>query len=200
MSFLDMWNQRAFLALNGSAATPHWLVATADVIANGFIYAIPVLLAAMWMWGDHRRRAVALKACIVAAIALALNQLIGLYWTHPRPFMIGLGHQWAAHAPDSSFPSDHMTVFSATGLSMLFDGELTLGFLLLGLSVCVAWARVYLGLHFPLDMAGAVSIAAFACAFVTPVWRRVGGSCTSIAERTYRRILAWPISWGWVAP
>jgi undecaprenyl-diphosphatase len=44
------------------------------------------------------------------ALFLLINQVIILLWQHPRPFVIGLGHTYLAHAADSSFPSDHLTL------------------------------------------------------------------------------------------
>ncbi|MEX8493621.1 phosphatase PAP2 family protein [Sphaerotilus sp.] len=60
------------------------------------------------------------------------------------------------HAPDASFPSDHGTVFSAVSLCLLLAGEWVWGLAVLMVGMGVAWARVYLGVHFPLDMLGAV--------------------------------------------
>jgi undecaprenyl-diphosphatase len=94
---------------------------------------------------------------LVALLGVAANQAIGALWPHPRPFMIGLGHAWMPHAADSSFPSDHMTVFAGVGLTLLFDGAVGWAILALLVGASVAWARVFLGVHFPPDMAGAVA-------------------------------------------
>ncbi len=54
-------------------------------------------------------------------------------------------------------------------------------------------------MHFPLDMAGAVGVAALAYAVVTPLWRKVGDTITALAARLYQRILARPVAIGWIA-
>ncbi|WP_232834718.1 undecaprenyl-diphosphatase [Rhodoferax ferrireducens] len=200
MNNAEFWNQTVFLALNARPGTAHWMLATAEAVANGLIYLIPIVLTVLWLWGGHRQRAVALKACIVAGLGLGAGQLIGLTWPHPRPFMIGLGHTWMPHAADASFPSDHLTVFAAVGLCMLLDGELVLGLALLAAGLCVAWARIFLGVHFPLDMLGAAGIAAIMYLLVTPVWHRMGGGATRLVELVYERAMAWPISRRWVRP
>jgi undecaprenyl-diphosphatase len=128
---------------------------------------------------------VAAKALVVAMIGVGLNQLIGVFWEHPRPFMVGLGHTWISHAPDSSFPSDHMTVLASVGLSMIFDGALWLGLLTMSCAIGVAWARVFLGVHFPLDMVGSMIVAALSCITVVPLWRRLGEASMNIAETLY---------------
>ena len=162
MNEIETLNRILFLHINGGGGTPPWLIQIAIGIADDLIYLIPLLLLGMWLWGDQRRRGSALKACLIAMLGVGMNQVIGLFWQHPRPFMIGLGHAWITHAPDSSFPSDHMTVFAGVGLTLLFSGSAGLGAVTLLMGLCVAWARVFLGVHFPLDMAGAVAVTAVA--------------------------------------
>lgn len=82
--------------------------------------------------------------------------------------MIGLGHTLIAQAPDASFPSDHGTVFSAVSLCLLLAGEWMWGLVVLMVGVCVAWSRVYLGVHFPLDMIGAVGVSLLSYMLVSP--------------------------------
>jgi undecaprenyl-diphosphatase len=147
------------------------------------------------------RRVVALNACAVAFISLAVNQLLGFVWPHPRPFMLGLGHTFIAHASDSSFPSDHATVFAAVGLTLVFaNTRSVIGWVTLVLGACVAWARVFLGVHFPFDMAGAVAVVAVVWMAVYPLWRLVGEWVTSAICRLYLSVLARPIASGWIRP
>jgi undecaprenyl-diphosphatase len=157
-----------------------------------------MLLLGMWLWGDSARRNQAIKACLVTLLALGANQVIGLVWQHPRPFMIGLGHAWTPHAADSSFPSDHMTVFAGIGLTLLFGDTFRLAVAVLTTGFAVAWARVFPGVHFPLDMAGAVAVAGVAYVVILSPWRMTGDTITNLAEQLYRTVLARPIASGWV--
>lgn len=127
MNHIEAFNRTLFLQINGGDGTPARLIQVAIGIADDLIYLIPLLLLGMWLWGDSTRRSQAIKACLVTLLALGANQVIGLLWQHPRPFMIGLGHAWIPHAADSSFPSDHMTVFAGVGLTLLLDGALWFG-------------------------------------------------------------------------
>ncbi|MBS0249168.1 MAG: undecaprenyl-diphosphatase, partial [Proteobacteria bacterium] len=85
-------NDHLFLLLNASAAPYPLLVDLADVIAQQLIYLIPVLLLALWVWGGPERRAGLISTTMATGCALGANQLVGLLWYEPRPFMIGLGH------------------------------------------------------------------------------------------------------------
>jgi undecaprenyl-diphosphatase len=198
MDTLEAFNQALFLIINGTATTPAWLVSAARIIADDVIYLIPLLLAGMWLWGNDAQRKLAIRACLVAMLGIGVNQLIGLMWQHPRPFMIGLGHTFLPHAPDSSFPSDHATVFSGIALTLLLGGARRLGVLTLLAGVAVAWARVFLGVHFPLDMFGAAAVACVAYVLIAPLWHLAGMTLTRSAIVLYRKLLARPIAVGWL--
>ncbi|MCK9516413.1 MAG: undecaprenyl-diphosphatase [Ottowia sp.] len=197
MSALARINHAWFLLLNGGAETSAAQVTAATVVANGLIYLIPLLMVAYWLQGGHARRSTAIKACLVAGVGLALNQAIGLGWPQPRPFAIGLGHVWMDHTANFSFPSNHMVVLAGVGLTLLLDGHRLWGMLILLIAACVGWARIFLGVHFPFDILGAVAVAALSCALVAPLWRQAGGRLTGALERLYARMLLQAIRRNW---
>jgi undecaprenyl-diphosphatase len=190
MEQIEILNRALFLKINASPDTASWVIWIAKVVADDLIYAIPALLVIYWLWGSEAKRSLALKACLVAMLGLGFNQLIGLAWQHPRPFMIGLGHSWVQHTADSSFPSDHMTVFISIGISVLFGCEILAGILTLATGLAVAWSRVFLGVHFPLDMLGSIGVACLSYALILPLWRREGNTVTTFIEMLYRSIMA----------
>ncbi len=198
MEYIEALNRAFFLKINADPGTVPWMIDGAVVIANDLIYLIPVLLSAMWLWGNEARRKLAIQACLTAILGLGLNQVIGVVGPHPRPFAIGLGHAWTQHVADSSFPSDHMTIFTAIDISLLFGRERLLGLLTLAAGLGVAWARIFIGLHFPLDMLGAAGVACFSYVALSPLWRHTGSRLTRFVERLYRSFMAWPIAQGWM--
>jgi undecaprenyl-diphosphatase len=199
MTPIETLNQAVFLRLNADLSTAAWKLKLAAVTAEYLIYLIPLMLLSLWCWGNESQRALALKACVVAFAALGMNQLFSIVWPHPRPFMMGLGHTFIPHAADSSFPSDHATVFAAIGLTLVFANIRSLaGWATLLLGVCVAWARIFLGVHFPLDMVGALAVAGAVWLGISPIWRRVEERITAQAARIYRALLARPIALGWI--
>ena len=72
------------------------------------------------------------------------------------------------------------------------------GWATLLLGVCVAWARVFLGVHFPLDMVGAAVVIVAVWLAISPVWRLVGERLTGQVAHLYRGLLAYPIALGWI--
>lgn len=198
MDSIDLFNSRLFLAINGGAGSAPWLVDLAKAVGDGLIYLVPLSLVALWLKGSSQARGVAMRSFFVAMLALGINQLIGLFWQHPRPFVIGLGHAWIEHAPDSSFPSDHATILFALAFTLLVAGFRKMSMAALASAMAVAWARIFLGVHFPLDMAGAALVAALALVVLSKPWNVAGSKVTCVAESVYRRLFAWPISAGWM--
>jgi undecaprenyl-diphosphatase len=199
MQTLEAFNQALFLMINATPSTPAWHIDLARSIADYVIYLVPLCLIAMWLFGDEGQRETALRACCVTFLALGINQLIGLAWPHPRPFVMGIGHTFLEHAPDPSFPSDHGTIFASIALSLLLGGVRRYGLLIVLSGLAVAWARIFVGVHFPLDMAGAVVVAGVAFLLVAPLWRLAGASVTRGPVALYRKLLAWPIERGWLS-
>jgi undecaprenyl-diphosphatase len=198
MHTLEAFNRALFLVINGTSDTPAWIVDTAVFCANYLVWLVPALLAGMWLSGRRQYRRLAIRAFVVTVAALGCNQLVGFAWPHPRPFVVGLGHTFLPHAPDSSFPSDHATVFASVALTLLVGRLRWLGGMTLVTGAVVAWARVFAGVHFPLDMAGAVGIACIAYALVAPPWSACGSMLTRLAVTIYRKLLAWPIRRNWL--
>lgn len=196
---MESFNQSLFLLLNAPAHPNAWVVLLAQFMAMLPQWLIPLLLVIGWLKGDSDRRKGLLAATITAGVALSLNQVIGLFWQHPRPFMIGLGNTLIPHVADSSFPSDHMTLICAVAFSLLWYPALRqTGRLLLCLSLPVAWARIYLGVHFPFDMLGAMVITLL-CAFAinkNPAW--LIEPCFRPAIRLYAYLFSPAIQRGWL--
>lgn len=153
-------NEALFLLINASAHPDAFLLTVAKLFAEYVIWLVPIALTIGWLRGNDRTRLILLEAAASGLAGLLINQIITLIWQHPRPFMIGLGHTYLAHTPDSSFPSDHLTLLWAVSFSFLMHRRPRMaGLALTLLGLPVAWARIYLGVHFPLDMVGAALVA-----------------------------------------
>ncbi|OSQ35986.1 undecaprenyl-diphosphatase [Thalassospira mesophila] len=199
-NFIEHWNRQFFLVLNGPQNPDFTILAIARLLAEDAIYLVPVWLVWLWLRGDPARRGGLLMAFVAAEIALLINQLIPLVWFHPRPFMIPLGHTFVTHAADSSFPSDHIAFLAGIAIGLVcWRGGRKSGLVIGAMAVPVAWARIYLGIHFPLDMIGAVIVAAVATVISMPLWPYVNGVIMpKLVTPVYRRVFSWPIRRGWV--
>ena len=183
-------NHQLFLLINAEPGKSHFLIALSRIVAGDVIGLVPLLLVLLWIRGRPERRGGLVATAIAAALALGANQIVGQFWYEPRPFMIGLGRTLMAHAPENSFPSDHTTFMMTVGIGLIATGAAPRwGRIVTLAGVLVAWARIYLGVHFPLDMIASAIIAGIFAALsvwlVAPAERFV----VPLANRIYDRML-----------
>lgn len=191
MNALETLNRTWFYSLNAKPGMPDWLMAFATFSAQYTLYIIPLILLAHWFRGGKAGHEKALFSLVTILVALALGFICTTLYFHPRPFMVPLGHTWIYHVPDNSFPSDHATLFFSAGMSLLFARAWKTGSLVLFVSLFVAWSRVFLGIHFPLDMVGAAIMAVLACILVRPLWKLWGDSLTLLCEFISTKLFFW---------
>jgi undecaprenyl-diphosphatase len=196
---MEHLNDTLFLWINAPQHPSAPLFALAIVFAQYAIWLIPALVGWDWLRGSEPVRKALLEATLATLAALLINQLIALVWPHPRPAMIGLGHTLIAHAADSSFPSDHLTVIWTVAFSFLRHRCMRkAGTMLALLGLPVAWARIYLGVHFPMDMVGAAFVAALSAGLMVWVGPTVVPATYRLATRIHRSFFGPLIRRGWV--
>lgn len=190
------WNTALFLSLNAANKPDAMWQGLAEALAIAPVLLVPSLLACLWVWGPPARRAALLATGGGVFVGQGINMLLGLMWFEPRPFMVGVGHTWLEHVADNGFPSDHATLAWSLGLGLwLTGGSHRWGMAACLVGVAAAWARIYLGVHFPLDVLASIPTgllaAAFARAALPPVRRWV----LPTVERFYDGVLGHLPAW-----
>lgn len=169
---LSELNLTLFSFINASSDASDLKINFAIFIANDLLYCMIALFAWFWLRGDYQIKKQILKAFIFTSIALFISQCISHIYYHPRPFVMDVGRTLIYHSPNGSFPSDHMLIFSSIAFSYFFSTYRKLGIFLIMLAWLVAWSRIYLGVHFPLDMLGAFVLAFALNLFGLTLWNR----------------------------
>lgn len=163
------WNTQLFLLLNGPAAPDQTVLFGVATLAASPVIIAPALLTWLWVRRPDQRRAALLAVALGALAGQCANLLLGMIWFEPRPFMAGIGHTLVVHAADNGFPSDHSTLMFALGTGLILTGAArAAGVVVCLLGLGVAWARVYLGVHFPIDVLTGIPVG-FAVGVVA--WR-----------------------------
>jgi len=172
------WNTALFLSVNAASKPGAMWQHLAEAVANAPVLMAPVLLSCLWIWGPPARRAALIATAAGVLAGQGINLLLGLAWFEPRPFMAGIGHTWLDHVADNGFPSDHATLAWSLGLGLALTGaSRRWGAVACLVGLATGWARVYLGVHFPLDVLASIPVgllaAGFASTLLPPVRRWV---------------------------
>ncbi|TJY44067.1 undecaprenyl-diphosphatase [Cohnella pontilimi] len=182
-------NFSLFQTINDWAGRFVWMDDLMIFCANDIVWIMLVVLAGLWMTGKADNQKAVFYACLTAAVSLLIAAFaISPEVNHPRPFVGHSIHQLIPHAPDASFPSDHATFAFSLAFSLLFVKRKT-GAIMLALAVLTGFARVYVGVHYPADIAGAMALS-FLVGYA--VWKLNGraDALPMFFIRIYRKLTA----------
>lgn len=153
-----------FRDVNDFAKDTSWLhtvfadYATYGVVLFGVLLVVGYLIARSS--GGISQVANALWAAGGMGVALALNQLVAHAVSEPRPF-VALPHALLLvhHGADAGFPSDHAVMAGAVAAGLFLVSRL-LGGITTVAAVLLAFARVYVGVHYPQDVLAGLALGA----------------------------------------
>jgi len=153
------------------------------LLAQYTIFALAALVVVLWFAlprGERALRRHLVYGGLAASLALGVNYALATLWYRPRPFVLypHLVHLLVQHVPDASFPSDHVAVAAAFAAAIPKTHR-WLRLLFWCLTALIALARVFVGVHWPVDVLGGAAVGALSLAMVLAL----------------RRPLARPVEW-----
>jgi undecaprenyl-diphosphatase len=158
---MDYTIYRAINGLSGDGPVDQLLRLLADDLPALLVALVALTFLAPWGRRRWERRNGAVLATVSAGLALLLNQPIAHLVGRARPYVAhpAHAHLLITRSHDPSFPSDHATGGFALALGVwVYDRWL--GTILLILAAILSFARVYVGTHYPGDVAGGALIGA----------------------------------------
>ncbi len=188
-----------FLKINDFARSTGWMHAPVTAYAKYGLLVFAGLLVVGW-WYARRRPAPIMAAALLAPVstvlAVAVNQPIIKHFAETRPYVV---HPNAlvlvSTTSDPSFPSDHAAMAGAVAVG-LFLVSWRLGLLATGCALLMAFARVYVGAHFPQDVLAGLVLGG---AVAGLVWLVLRIPSTWLVERL-RNSRMRPLVGSWQAP
>lgn len=157
---MNTWNLKLFELIAGGHQPDSGLLRVASLLAEGSTWLCAALiLAALWMQPAVRARIA--FVLVVAALASVVSRELAAAIGAPRPFMLGLSPEHIGHGARAGLPSTHASVMFTVAFMLIADRRLrAVGLAVLAMAVATAWARVYVGVHFPADVAAGALLGA----------------------------------------
>jgi len=161
-------------SLAGKSSIADWIV----IFGARYLIVIMVasLLKYVFIYRDKAERAVNLRlvwnAFLSVGMSLLFNYLLSFFIQRSRPFDIGLGENiYGSVFTNGSFPSEHATIAFAIAMAVFMVYK-KFGTALLIMAALVGVSRVYVGIHYPLDILGGafvgIIMAYLATKLITP--------------------------------
>jgi undecaprenyl-diphosphatase len=120
------------------------------------VYTLPIGLVYLWIVFKKQREALFLSFLGTILTLFTVNKfIIPAIWLRPRPDLSAIGaNELLFHRPDYSFPSDHATALFGIAFGLYIFGFKKAANWFLIIAIITAFARVAVGVHFPLDIVG----------------------------------------------
>ena len=158
-------NEKLFILINSFVGK----VSTLDLVGVLTSQYMPYvfIVVEVYIYFGLKKKNEAIFASYAMLIALFINQIIGLFYFHNRPFMDGVGISLIQHSSENSFPSDHTTFIMAIAIAIFMQQNTKkLGKILLVFAFLGGVARVFVGVHYPFDIIGSIFTASIGVAIV----------------------------------
>lgn len=151
MSFSEI-NIDVFRAINNLGDQLSALNPVVVFFAEYMLYFLCLALVVHWFTRKPKNRMMVIHAVIATVVAEVLGKIAGQLYSHHQPFAV-LSHvnQLVEHEIDNSFPSDHSIVFFAICFSIWLVRKKE-WWLWIILALCVAISRIWVGVHYPVDV------------------------------------------------
>ncbi|WP_002147534.1 undecaprenyl-diphosphatase [Bacillus cereus] len=152
-------NYTVFQWINNFAGSSKLLDTLMIAITNSVPYVAILFMLILWFNNGKKENAIrkqytVLYTTLSVSIALLVNVFIHAVYYHPRPFITHHVNQLVPHAADSSFVSDHSVLVFSIAFVFILRGE-KLKYIALIWAILVGVSRMYVGVHYPLDILGA---------------------------------------------
>lgn len=146
--------------LNGQS----WILDKSMVFgADKLIYLLILFIFILGIKGDTKDKKAFLLCLFGIPTAYLIIQIIHLFIFEPRPFITFHFTPIVKEAMDASFPSRHATIASLIAFSFYFFRSKWSVFFL-SLAAWIGLGRVYVGVHYPLDILGGFLVSIIAIA------------------------------------
>ena len=136
--------------------------------AEKSLIVFPLVLLIMWLFGKQEMKYTVVYAAITCVIGLIINNIVGYFHYVDRPFVTHTVNLLIEHEADFSFPSNHTTGAFTIALAVLWRNKI-IGVPLFLFAMLTGVGRIFVGVHFPMDVLGSMVISLLVSIFVLKI-------------------------------
>lgn len=163
-------------------------------VAEYMVFLLALVMLAVWFARSNKERMMVICASVSFLMAEIVGKLAGKIHSNYQPFVeLANVNKLIEKAIGNSFPSDHTILFFSFAMTIWFFQKKN-GALWFTLAILVAFSRIWVGVHYPADVAAGATISMIAAAVVyhtvpklSWMWKLLG-----IYERCQQYILSKP--------
>jgi undecaprenyl-diphosphatase len=149
-----------FIYINNLVGKWICLDSLAIFFANYFVYYLvagALIVCFLIKTKREQIRYLFLVGASVILSRLVITELIRLIWHRSRPFVDYQVNQLIEHSASGSFPSGHVAgLFAIATAVYFFNKKFGIAFFII--SFFIGLARVFVGIHYPLDILGGIVV------------------------------------------
>jgi undecaprenyl-diphosphatase len=177
---------RLYKAIYDVSLDHHWVGSLFHGIEAVSIPFMVIVTCALWLLarpgGSRKWKLAAGSGLVSAGVALAINRIISAAWFRQRPFIAHhIAHPWIG-SKDASFPSDHASASFAIAFAVLMLDPIA-GAVFLVFAVVIAVGRLFIGAHYPSDVAAGLVVGAVSAFVVVRLGRPLVAWVVKLVER-----------------
>ncbi|MBO1582757.1 undecaprenyl-diphosphatase [Bacillus sp. XF8] len=135
-------------------------------VAEYMLYALVLGVLIYWFTRNNKNRMMIIQGGLAFIVAEIIGKIVGQFYSHQQPFAVLPNvNQLVEHEIDNSFPSDHTILFFSLCASIWLIRKKE-GWLWLMLAFCVAISRIWVGVHYPIDVVTGALVGIISALFV----------------------------------
>ncbi|PDZ08872.1 undecaprenyl-diphosphatase [Bacillus pseudomycoides] len=135
-------------------------------VAEYMLYALVLGVLIYWFTRNNKNRMMIIQGGLAFIVAEIIGKIVGQFYSHHQPFAVLPNvNQLVEHEIDNSFPSDHTILFFSICVSIWLVRKKE-GWLWLMLAFCVAISRIWVGVHYPIDVVTGALVGIISALFV----------------------------------